>query len=88
MQFLIVIDIMFMIHDYHIPNKFSFLPLLVVIGIINWYRYGRNLDIKKLRINGKMKMKKKKVKNGWFIGLCLLISFLIPMSTWIFRTQS
>lgn len=51
MQFLIVIDIMFivkMVHDYDFPNKFAFLPLLVVIGIINWYRYERNLDIEKL----------------------------------------
>jgi hypothetical protein len=91
MQFLIVIDIIFitkMVHDYRIPNKFVFLPLLVVIGIINWYRYERNLDIEKFAYQWKDEDERKKVRNGWFIGLCLLISFLIPASTWILRTQS
>ena len=62
MQFLIVIDIMFIVkivHDYPIPNKFVFLPLLVVIGIINWYRYERNLDIEKLEHQWKGEDEKK-----------------------------
>lgn len=74
MQFLIVIDIMFIVrmaHDYHIPNKFAFTPLLVVIGIINWYRYERNLDIATFAYQWKDEDEKKEGKE-WLVYRLML----------------
>jgi hypothetical protein len=47
MQFLTLINIVFivqLIHIFTIPSKFVFLPLLVVIGAIDWYLYELNFD--------------------------------------------
>jgi hypothetical protein len=82
MQFLTVLDIMVivkMIYDYPFPdNKYYFLPPLILLGVINWFRYERNFDISQFDIKWKDEEEKRKIKNGWLIGLYLLISFLIP----------
>lgn len=81
-QFLTILDVMVLvkvIHDYPFPTtKYYFLPLLILLGVVNWLRYERNFDIEKLDNQWKNEDQKKKVRNGWFIGLYLLISFLIP----------
>jgi hypothetical protein len=68
-----------MIYDYPFPdNKYYFLPPLILLGVINWFRYERNFDISQFDIKWKDEEEKRKIKNGWLIGLYLLISFLIP----------
>jgi hypothetical protein len=81
MQSFTVIDVMVIvkiIHDYSFPSKFAFLPLLIVAGAINWYRYERNFDGEKLENRWKDEATQVRKRNGWFIGLYLLASFLIP----------
>jgi len=81
-QFLTVLDIMVivkMVYDYPFPeNKYYFLPPLILLGVINWFRYERNFDISQFDGKWKDEEEKRKIKNGWLIGLYLLISFLIP----------
>lgn len=82
MQFLAILDILIAIkfvHDFSLPSKLAFfLPLLVIIGVVNWYRYERDFDIEKLEVKWKNEDQRKRIINGCFIGLYLLISFLIP----------
>lgn len=81
-QFLTILDIMVIVqffHDYPLPSKLGFfLPLLIIIGVINWYRYERNFDMEKLEDRWKNENQRQRVMRGWCIGLYLLTSFLIP----------
>jgi uncharacterized membrane protein len=67
------------IHDYPFPNKFAFLPLLVILGIINWYLYERNFDAEKVKRQWEEESTEKRTRNGWLIGMYLMVSFLIPV---------
>lgn len=83
MQFLTIIDTIFiieLIYSFPIPSKFAFLPLLIVLGIFNWYQYERNFDKKGFEMKWKDEEEKKKIRNGWLIGIYLLISFLFPVT--------
>lgn len=87
-QFLVLIDCMFVVkifYDYAFPNKFAFLPILIVLAVFNWNRYERSQKIHKLTNQWKNENNKQKRMHDWFIGLSLLISFLIPAATWIAR---
>jgi len=80
-QFLTILDVMVfvkVIYDYRFPTKYYFLPLLILLGVINWLRYERNFDIQKLDNQWRNEDREKRTRNGWLIGLYLLISFLIP----------
>lgn len=81
-QFLTILDIMVivkMIYDYPFPdNKYYFLPPLILLGVINWFRYEGNFDVSQLDAKWKDEEQSKKVKNGWLIGLYLLVSLFIP----------
>src|SRR5690606_35968952 len=83
MQFLTILDIMVivkMIHDYPFPdNKYFFLALLILLGVMNWFIYERNFDIGPLDDKWKDEKKNRKVRNGWLIGLYLVLSFLFPI---------
>lgn len=81
MQCFTVLDIMVLvqiIHDYDFPNKFAFLPLLVVVGVFNWMRYERNFDAKNVEDRWKNETTRQQIKNGWLIGLYMLVTFLTP----------
>jgi hypothetical protein len=82
MQFLTLINIVFivqLIHNFPIPSKFVFLPLLVGIGAIDWYLYERNFDAEKVELKWK-EGKRKRALNGWLIGIYFLISLLFPVT--------
>ena len=66
------------IYDYPFPTKYYFLPLLILLGVINWFRYERDFDTNTLDIQWKNEEKEKRLRNGWLIGLYFVMSFLIP----------
>lgn len=80
-QFLTILDVMILvkvIYDYPFPTKYYFLPLLILLGVINWFRYERDFDTNTLDIQWKNEEKEKRLRNGWLIGLYFVMSFLIP----------
>lgn len=82
MQFITIIDIIFIIElisSFPVTSKYAFLPLLIVLGIFNWYQYERNFDTKGFEMKWKDEEEKMKIRNGWLIGIYLLISFLFPV---------
>lgn len=82
MQFLTIINIMFiieLIHEFPIPSKFAFLPLLVGLGVFNWYQYERNFDEQRIEKKWKENVNKR-IRNGWLIAVYLLVSFLFPVT--------
>jgi hypothetical protein len=87
-QFFTLLDLLFIgkfIHDFPIPSKYYFLPIIIGLGIINWYRYERNFSIDTFNKSWENEHPKTKVRNGWLIGLYLGISFLIPVSYGILK---
>jgi hypothetical protein len=81
MQCFAIIDIMVIvkiIRDYTFPNKFVFVLLFVVVGGFNWYRYERKIDIEQLSSQWKDEEQSKRTRNGWLIGIYLVVSLLIP----------
>jgi uncharacterized membrane protein YhaH (DUF805 family) len=81
MQCFAIIDIMVIvkiIHDYTFPSKLVFVLLFVVIGGVNWYRYERKIDIEQLSNQWKDEDQSKRRRNGWLIGLYLVVALLIP----------
>lgn len=81
LQCFTILDLMIavqIIHDYPFPSKYAFLPLLAIVGIVNWYRYERNFDAQKIEGKWQSEGKKNRVRNGWLIAVYMLIAFLIP----------
>jgi len=81
MQFLTILDIIVfvrIVYPFPLPAKIYIIPLVALPAIINWLRYERNFDIDQLDVKWKDEQQKKKVRNGWFIGIYLVASFLIP----------
>jgi energy-coupling factor transporter transmembrane protein EcfT len=77
-----IVDIMVMVkivYDYPFPNKHFFLPLLIVVGFLNWYMYERNFDIKKLDCYWKNESPEVKARKGWLIASYILIAMLMPI---------
>lgn len=66
-------------YEFPLPEKIFILPIIFISGAINWYLYERNFDIEKLENRWGGEDKKKQIRNGWLIGLYLLLSFLVPV---------
>lgn len=49
-----------MLYPFRLPDKIIVLPVIVGIGVMNWYRYEHNLDIEKLAYRWAMKIRKGK----------------------------
>jgi hypothetical protein len=82
MQCFAIIDIMVIvkiIRDYPFPNKLVFVLLFVVIGGFNWYRYERKIDLEQLTSQWKDEEQSKRTRNGWLIGIYLVVALLIPV---------
>lgn len=82
MQFLTLLDLIIIggiLFNYSLPSsKYYFLPLGVLLGVINWYRYEKKLDIEQLVGKWENEDKKKSVLNGWLIVLYLLFFAAFP----------
>jgi hypothetical protein len=80
-QFLTFLDIVVfvrIIYPFSLPDKLYIVPLVALPGVINWLRYERNFDIGQLDVKWKDEEPEKKIRNGWIIGIYLVVSFLIP----------
>jgi len=80
-QFLTILDLVVLIriaYPFLLPGKIYIIPLVALIAIINWLRYERNFEMGQLDVQWENEEQKKKVRNGWFIGIYLVVSFLIP----------
>lgn len=82
MQAITLVDIDVFVELFFNYTFFSSKFIVLIPGVIfvgfNWYRYERNFDINQLDAKWKDEEHGKKVRNGWLMGLYLLISFLIP----------
>jgi hypothetical protein len=82
-QFLTLFDVMFavkMFWDFNIPDKGYFIPVIVLIVALNWYRYERDFDAEKYENRRKDEEPIKRKRNGWLIALYLIWSFLFPVT--------
>ena len=80
-QFFTLLDILVfvrMIYEFPLPKKVFILPVIISLAVINWYRYERNFEIKTFQDQWRNESLEKKRRNGWLIGLYLLLSFLVP----------
>lgn len=82
MQFLVVIDLMFifqLVLKFDVPSKFFFIPLLLVIIGINWYVYEHKVDVKKFEAQWKEEDINKRKCRGWLIVASLILLVLFPI---------
>ena len=81
-QFLTILDLIIvgtLIFNYTLPSsKYYFLPLGVLLGVVNWYRYEKKLDIEQLAEKWRNEDMKKSFRNGGLIVLYLLCSGAFP----------
>lgn len=89
-QFLTIVDIMVfvkLIYDYPFPSKYYFLPLAILLAIINWFRYERKYDIRKLEIQWKNEGRVKRIRQrlvDWFILAYIVFN---SGSIWLLESQ-
>lgn len=87
-QFMTLVSLIFvinLIYYFELPSKWLFAPVLVLLMVINWYRYERNFDFDKLR--GKWKnedISQRKIK-GWLIFFYSGAVILTPVIIGILR---
>lgn len=84
-QFFTLLDtfiIVRIIWEYPIPNSFSkywFLPLIILLPIINWYKYVKPRNYKKYRKIWKEEKSSQRRKRGVLIISYIIVSILIPV---------
>ena len=82
MQFLALIDTMFVVqlfYNFSIPSKFVFIPLLILLIGINWFKYERNFDFKKLEAKWAEENSSQRKQRGWLIVVSLISLILFPI---------
>lgn len=82
MQFfslLTILGIIRLIVDFPIPQKYFIIPIILILIAINWYRYERDFDIKKLegKWNGEDINRRK--QKGWLVVISLILVILFPI---------
>ncbi|WP_299583398.1 hypothetical protein [uncultured Sunxiuqinia sp.] len=84
-QFFTILDFFLLVRivwEYPIPenfNKYWFLPIIILIPIINWSKYVKSKKYREYRKIWKDENLKQRGKNGFLIVLYLVISLLIPI---------
>ncbi|KAA8478434.1 hypothetical protein BDE36_0262 [Arcticibacter tournemirensis] len=85
LQFFFILDIFILVrifYEYTIPSGFSkvwALPLIVVLGVMNWYRYEKKSLYPELRRTWKDEDPSRKRKRGRLIVWSLIILLTIPV---------
>ncbi|MDN4167082.1 hypothetical protein QWY31_16345 [Cytophagales bacterium LB-30] len=82
LQFLTLIDIVFaiqLLYYFPLPSKLYFLPLLLGIPVLNWFRFEKSFDIVELDEKWRREKFKKRLINGWLILIYLLLVLLFPV---------
>ncbi len=81
-QFLTLLDLVLigsMIFNYDLPStKYAFLPLIILIGIINWYRYEKAMDLNQLLSEWSSEDKSQNSQRGIVIVIYLVFTTVFP----------
>lgn len=62
-----------------LTSKWQALPLMLVIGIFNWYRYEKQLNLEDLQEKWKDESSRDKTARGFLIVIYLIVSAAIPV---------
>jgi hypothetical protein len=82
MQFLTLVDLMFLVrlfYNFAIPSKYFFIPLLVLIIGINWFKYERGFDVKNLEAKWGEENSSQRKRRGWLLVVSLISLILFPI---------
>jgi len=66
--------------EFPLPNKLYFVPLVIFVGILNWYRYERNFDMEEFTKQWEDEDLLEKKKKGWLIVVYFAIVVLFPVA--------
>ena len=78
--FLLLFDIGILIFDYSMfTSKWQALPLILLVGIFNWYRYEKNFDLEELEAKWPDEDHNKRIIRGFLIIIYLIVSAAIPV---------
>lgn len=74
-----------LVWDFSLPPKIYLAPLIILIGVFNWYRYERNVDIEEFNDKWKDETSSERKKRGWLIVTFFIVVVLIPVSIGVLR---
>jgi hypothetical protein len=81
LQFFTLLDIFVLIREFHpfiLPPDYSVLLIAIVLVAVNLYRYERHqMDILNNKWQNEDNLRRK--RNGYLIGLYLIVSIVIPI---------
>lgn len=84
-QFFTILDLLILVRivwEYRIPNNFTtywFLPIIIIIPIVNWRKYVKPKMYREYRKKWKDEYVKNKTLKGLLIVLYIVFSLLIPV---------
>jgi len=76
---LTMVSIIRFILEFPLPHKFYIIPLAILIGTLNWYRYERNFEIKSFDEQWKDEKPSDKKRKGYLIAIYTAFVVLFPM---------
>jgi len=82
MQFFSLLSMLAIIRlfiDFPIPHKFFILPIILLLIGINWFRYERDFDFKKLEVKWGEENSSQRKGRGWLIVVSLISLILFPI---------
>jgi len=93
LQCFLILDALVLIkifYEYPIPqsfNKFWALPVILVIGVINWYRFEKNPRYQELRKRWKDEAPFERRKKGRLLILFIVVTLLLPVLYGVIRNN-
>ena len=81
-QFFILLDILVIVRiglDFTPPEKVFILPVIVIIGLINWYKYEKGNVIDEFEAKWRNERKEQRINKGRLIVFIMIFSFLLPV---------
>ncbi|MBL7876255.1 MAG: hypothetical protein JNL53_11365 [Cyclobacteriaceae bacterium] len=82
MQFFSLLSILAIIRlliDFPIPQKYFILPIILILIGINWFRYERGFDVKKLEEKWCEEDSSQRKLRGWLLVVSLIFLILFPI---------
>lgn len=82
MQFFFLLSLMATIRlfvSFPTPGIVYILPGLALIIALNWYKYGFNIDVKKLDAQWKDEDRARQKRRGWLLVISLITFILFPI---------
>ena len=82
MQFFSLLSMLAIIRlfiDFPIPQKYFILPIILLLIGINWFRYERDFDFKKLEAKWGEENSSQRKQRGWLLVVSLITLILFPI---------